>query len=1269
MDHEKAIENTKAKINGFVTQNRRQQKAGDFIRLNNNSIRLYGKNVKTLMACSDRKRLHEIIPVEDEFLADRFIGDSVTISDVFTSSENAVWDGNSIRFRTEDGMLLSSNQYEYILKHGPLPQYSCFGKSNNKDLDLKQIWKLLSRKASDARKDKSKDILYLTIGTVTWNMTEATEAKPAVRATSPLILCQITEAPNSKDGPRYYIVADIVRANSILARELKQKNVDLFANVSMESIAFGQHVIDALKTIEANAQNCSGVEVDIDDMNICILDSTNESLCQLIEKRNDGIATSPLVQVLMGERAYKELVFKQVSPYEIYPLPADDSQREAIRCVLDGHSLNISAAAGTGKTHLMVQLSANLIVCGKKLCVMSEKKAANEVFLKYADRIGMKKFCLVIDNKMTVPQIVDQVDRIRRTVQTYVNPVKARDLLSETDNVEKTINDYYDAVYSSIPELDMSLYELTGEALVRPECPDLSALRSSIGQFRTACRKLEALQADINSTITGEDFGRYLETGTTGDEEADELINESVDALKRCGVDVISFVKSNGIGYNEIAPVTKANMARILAKRLIVERNIEKVGNMFLRAKYSKLTECYAKMESLYVGYLDQRISEMIVKAVSEDNEFLPLLDRIKTSKMTVQTLFKKYGEIILKLCPIIVTTPSAAVNYITEEMNKFDTLLIDEASQVPILGVLPFLVGDRQLIAFGDNMQLDITSFFKTEEEDGYDENGDFDLFRSDRSILHLVQGKGIPTVTLFYHYRSKTQHIFTVSNMLCYNERLNITPDVYTGWDKLPPYLGYEMVKVDVPFDKVQALAAQKKTANGKKERNFYLDTHIGQVKAEMSARIADKIVEIKQAYPDKSIGVVTLNEEFKGIVQDEVEDAISAGLLSCDLNDDETLWIRSLENAQGKEADVVIIAIDHARRSVSGVLQKNISGFFHGGEKGEQSGKNRLNVLFTRAREKNVIFLAFDYNEIKDSERSLQRLYTYLEYAATGNMSCVPEKQRVDDKLNAHAAEVIADAMPDMQVRTKIGSNMMMVDLGMLENAHTERYAAGFLLPDRKISTNALYTKINLLERAGWKVLPLSLVYLLDKPSTFKVQLPKMLNNGTSLGNNTQENFLVTERPAAPVTLEELSLRGRTDKSDTTNNEGEDKIVSQLTPAGFAKLDIEQTCRMICEEEIATAPQDMIDASYKQNTQAFLIKLAQGAHKAAVNADKVKLSLFANKAYYLYKNMGEKRACYLLAQLLRLRCDFDSESNQRFIVNLIEEALAMGILKEVV
>lgn len=1258
---------SKEKLMRVVMQCRRQQKAGDFIRLNRNSIRLFGKQVFVILSCIDKKKLHEIIPLEDEMSVERYSGESVTLSDVFLSSENAVWDGDTIMFKTEDDVLVSANQYEYIQKHGPLSQYHYFAKSNNKDFEMMRVWKDLSRKSAEARKDKAKEILYLTIGTVTWTITEATATKPAVRVTSPIMQCQIMEASNSKDRPRFTIIADTVKVNSILARELKQRNVELFLNVTMDNIPFGQSALDALKAIEDNAKYCPDIEVNINDFNICLLDSTNETICQLIEKHIDELAASPLIQVLMGERMYEELPVRKVADYPIYPLPTDDSQRDVINDVLAGHSINISAAAGTGKSHLMVLLAACLVIAGRNLCVMSEKRAANEVFLKYAAKIGLDQFCLEINNKMTVPQIIDQLDRICNTAQVYVDPVRARDLLSETAEIEKSLEDYNEAVYSAIPGLDLSLYELIGEAISRDVCTDVSACNISLDKYRAVCRKLETLQEDINNTVSDEDFESFLREGTTGDNETDELLSESVNSLKHNGVDIIAFVKSNCIAYDEICAVAKANLARILASKLVHDKKIEKYGNVFLRSKYAKLTEAYAKLQSLYRDYMRQQLSARIAKASAEDTELIPILERIKTSKMSVNDFFKKYGAAILKLCPVIVTTPSAAINYVTDEMNIFDALLIDEASQVPIASVIPFLIKERQLIAFGDNNQLDIMSFFMSDDEDGYDENGEFDLSRTDKSILHLVQGKGIPSRRLSYHYRSKTQHLFVASNLLCYNGNINLTPDVFASWSKLPAYLGFEIVKVDVPFDTAKALAAvlSKSQTTKRKENNTYITSYMERVKSEMAKGIAERVAQIKDNTPEKSVGVVTLNDIFQNMVIDELEDLIADGSLDCDIDNDEDVWVRSLENAQGKEADVIIIAIDHARRNVNGVLLKNISGYFHGGEKGEQSGNNRLNVLFTRAREKNIIYLSFDYNEIKDSDRSLKRLYTYLEYAATGNMSCIAEKPIVEDKTNNYAAQVISVALNGCEVKSKVGANAMMVDLGVLDTPDADKFKLGFLLPNHKITPNTLYTKINLLERAGWRVLPLSLVYLLEKPETYKSQLPKMIDNEHRLGSDVEENYLTATKPAVPVTLEEIALREQMNEPDINEGAERAEVITPLTVPEFAQMDIETACRQSCDDTIKAATQQVIDLSYKQNTQAFLVKLAQSAHKAAINGDSGKLSGFTNKAYYLYKNMGEKRACYLLAQLLRLT---DSEGNQQFIKDLLEESVAMNIIEEV-
>ena len=1260
--------NTSEFLMKHVEKSRASQRAGEFLSRSKNSISLSGKDVATLSGCTDKKKLHEIVLAGEENIV-RFDGDAVTASDVYTSSADVVWEDNgAVKFRTPEGILLSASQFDYIQKHGPLPKYSYFGKSNNKDVCMAKVWRDLHRKSTEARKDKSKDILYLTIGSISWAKDETALGKVSERVTSPLLLCPIESNATSKDVPRFFITSDTVKVNSILKRELKSRNMDVFYDVP-DTIPL-TNITSALDKIVENGSYTPNIEIDVNDLSISILDSTNESICQLIEKNLDKLSESPLLKVLSREMKYSDIQLREVAPYNIFPLLADDTQREVMETVRQGHSVNISAAAGTGKSQTIANIAAMLAANMQNVLLLSEKAAANEVVLRYLSDMGLDKYTLFINNTLTIPELIEQIDRIRNNTRVYLDPIRSRDLLAQISETEESFSRYNKCVYEVIPKLDMTLYELIGDAILAPEAEDTSSIEAGVDNYRYATRKLEELQSSINNTILEDEFIELIENGTTGDEETDELINLVLGDLKKNGIDVIAFVSANKISVSDVAKSIKANMARIIAKKLIEEGEIGNYGNIALRTMYSTLTESYAKLKSLSAGFMQQEIGKRIAKAISENYDFIAMLERIRTSKMTTLEFFRKYGATLMKFCPIVLSTPSAAVNYITDEMNTFDALLIDEASQVPIISVLPFLIGDRQLIAFGDNMQLDITSFFHSTSDDVYDENGEFNIEATDRSILHVVQGKGIPSKRLLYHYRSKTQHLVTVSNKLCYNGNLNIVPDVYTSWDMLPDELGFELCRVDVPFDtKLAAASAVQKNRKNKTVTEYpYLEEHELRVEDKMAYEIAERVAAIREEYPDKSIGIVTLNDHF----QDKVIDALEDMGIMDGMDSDDELFVRSLENAQGREADIVIIAIEHDKRNIKGNLTKNISGFFNGGEATEQSGNNRLNVLFTRAREKNIIFIAFDYNEIKDTERSLKRLFTYLEYAATGNMHCTQQTKRTVDKTNAHAKEVLESSLDGKTVKAKIGEGTLMVDIGMMSACDSERYEIGFILPDRPLTANALCTKINLLERAGWSVLPLSPVYLLDKPEAFARQIPRMMKiaSTTKLGSREEFDFLTDVEPKYPITLKEIATRGSMAGMIEDDNEEEESapVIKRITPKELADVEIEAKCRSVCNDEVRYASQAFIENHFKSNYQAFLVKLAQSVQKYAEIGDVAKLDFLASKAFYLYKNLREKRACYMLAQLMRLHEDCETPENQKVLSELFDEAISMNMIQEV-
>lgn len=808
----------------------------------------------------------------------------------------------------------------------------------------------------------------------------------------------------------------------------------------------------------------------------------------------------------------------------------------------------------------------------------------------------------------------------------------------------------------------MRLYDLIGDCMQYSPVSDTSMINVEASKYRGVCHELNNLQSNISNLISEEMFVTYLNDGTTGDEEIDRILADSLQSISSYGVDIISFAEKNKIPISDLVVATKANIARLITAVVIEKEDIAGCGNMQLKLKYAKLTEDYAKLRSLYIAYVNQEISNIIVSAINSDTELFPLLDRIRTSKIPLVDFFKNYGKALLKVCPIVITTPSAAVNYITDEMNTFDALLIDEASQVPIISVLPFLVGNRSLIAFGDDMQLDITSFFSKSDEAGYNDEGKFDIGLTDKSILHLVQGKGIPYARLEYHYRSKTSTLMTVSNSLCYGSALNVAPDVYNGVSNLPPYLGFELIKIDSKFDTDAAHASViPKTDSNSKSVNRYIYNYKEEVKDKMVNAIVDKVISIINESPGKSIGIVTLNDNFLKKLDLAIDDKISSGSIVWDRdNDNDTIWLNSLENAQGKEADIIIIALNHADRTVNGKLKQDISGFFNRGEKNEQSGYNRLNVLFTRAREKNIIFIAFDYNEIRDTKGSLQRLYTYLEYAATGKMSYVPLTQPVADATNSVAAKVVSEALGGRKVGTKVGANLMQVDLAVMPADSDKRYEIGILMPSERISKNTLVTKINMLERGGWKLLPISATYLLKGVEQFRHQLPMMIAKDRPIGSNAQENFIVSAKPALPITLREIALRKIELEIKETNDD-----IKKLSVAELASIDLEKICRNACDTTIATASNEQINATFKINSQAFLVKLAQVVKKNAVAGDVDRIVAMKEKIERLYRNLGERRACYLLAQVIRCVDKMDDEATQSLVQNLLKEATNMKII----
>ena len=331
-----------------------------------------------------------------------------------------------------------------------------------------------------------------------------------------------------------------------------------------------------------------------------------------------------------------------------------------------------------------------------------------------------------------------------------------------------------------------------------------------------------------------------------------------------------------------------------------------------------------------------------------------------KRAYVSSRDLTKRAGKALLELKPCWLMSPLSVAQYIDKGSLTFDLVIIDEASQMRPEDAIGALVRGNQAMIVGDTNQLPPTSFFK--KMIAVDEDEDDPDVVTEESILERANGAFRPIRRLRWHYRSRHSGLIQFSNYWIYDNELVVFPSP----NENHPNMGVCLVKVDGEY---------ASGTNPKEARTM--------VKA-----IADFI----RTDPGRSIGVVTVNQKQRDLLIDEFEylagsdRKVSQYLDYWEQENDglESFFIKNLENVQGDERDVMFIGTVYGpERSGGGVMQRfgPISGI---------AGKRRLNVLFTRAKEKIVTFSSMTASDIKSDENQNQGahlLKRWLEYSASG------------------------------------------------------------------------------------------------------------------------------------------------------------------------------------------------------------------------------------------------------------------------------------------
>ncbi|MCC7492707.1 MAG: DUF4011 domain-containing protein [Fimbriimonadaceae bacterium] len=417
---------------------------------------------------------------------------------------------------------------------------------------------------------------------------------------------------------------------------------------------------------------------------------------------------------------------------------------------------------------------------------------------------------------------------------------------------------------------------------------------------------------------------------------------------------------------------------------------------------------------------------------------------------LAVRELFSRLPTVMPRLKPCLLMSPLSVAQFLDPAHPAFDLVVFDEASQIPVWDAVGALARGRSAVIVGDPKQLPPTTFFERSEAD---DDFDAELGPDPESILEECLAASLPQRSLRWHYRSRHETLIAFSNHRYYENALITLPAPQAT-------SAVRLRRVPGVYDRGGA------TTN----------------RAEAEAVVAEIVQRLTDpATATQSIGVVTLNQKQQQLVEDLLDQARRAHPdIEQAFGPDaaEPVFVKNLENVQGDERDVILLSITYGRDAV-GKLHHNF------GPLNRAGGERRLNVAISRARCQTVVFVSFDYDDLRIAQLpphgGLRDLRDFLEYAGRG-----PEVLASQAELNAFASyespleQQVATALQarGYEVVPQVGCAQYRIDLGVLHPAHPGRFLLGIECDGRTYHSAATARdrdrlRAEILRGLGWRL----------------------------------------------------------------------------------------------------------------------------------------------------------------------------------------------------
>lgn len=407
---------------------------------------------------------------------------------------------------------------------------------------------------------------------------------------------------------------------------------------------------------------------------------------------------------------------------------------------------------------------------------------------------------------------------------------------------------------------------------------------------------------------------------------------------------------------------------RLGSRRNGLGKNADIAVDNFIDAE-AELCECNAA-----------RIESLCMARINADDDDFDFLAVDKGINMSLRKMFKLYSNAIIKLKRCFILSPStASVLFRGEAYENFDVVIVDEASQMEPVDVLPVLFRSKQCVLVGDEFQMPPLAHFKAKNRRRIsDENSELTV-DTDISALSLALGNlAFDAEELVCHYRSKTETLIEFSQrefypyMRTFPATVPASPDL--GFTDVLTAEGY----CEDGVNRAEAAAAVKAL-------NAHFDRYYNNDAGTLGASVG--VVTFGEAQLKHVLSLVRADKALSG--------KIDTALRNFDDVPDKLIFFRTIESVQGQETDHLILSITYGRDKAGRIK------LAFGELNRDATGKNIFNVAVTRAKSRVTVIHSLTSAQMAGNAR-IAFIRSYLadveRYAGMGThgfLTKTPEK----------------------------------------------------------------------------------------------------------------------------------------------------------------------------------------------------------------------------------------------------------------------------------